>query len=298
MKFCIALVFAIASLCYGVEIPGFVPVSTTLLAGSRLTLREVDASIMAPGAEYTWLVKPGTPVAYVAVNEKTDERIMVQVHPNARISGHESEFISGALKGGRKSATNNNRTVLHDSAERLECPPHGNLYGYSQSIQLPNNVLNTIAFVIPSAENLVMVVSYPADGKPSSDFLQVLKSVHYNGAQALPANFSSVAAKNSDKDLSPFMVLGYLFMGGLIVQFTGWIFGKKDVNGASVAVIVVLAIMVLRIALIVMNAGTNAHDNGYRIGQEVGTAIFPLLILGYMSQRKAKETARQKTNSA
>jgi hypothetical protein len=101
LRYCIATLVALCATCYGVELPGFVPVDKALLNGTQLSLKEVDATISAPNADYVWLFKPGARPAYAAINEKSNEPLLIHLQAGLRLPpGKETEFINGVLKWG------------------------------------------------------------------------------------------------------------------------------------------------------------------------------------------------------
>ncbi len=288
-----ALTFALATCAGEATIESIDP---SLVQGTTLLLPDISGSIDLPAPDFSWnLAHDGDRISktYLAANETTGERYVVKIVPVATTGIQPPpEFTNAVERGVRKSVTQQGAKILSESKESLDVPSIGSITGYRFTVQMPNGTINMLSYYIGTGKHCVVVSAYPPDGKPSPNLSKLIASLKF---QAVTPASGITAGSRSLSSGSP--CLGYLLIGGLLgalVQLIAKYGFNADVNGANLAIGIVLIIMLARIGLIVAADVQNAP---YRSGQELGTALFPLIIFAFMSSQHKKKQAQSKGNS-
>ncbi len=223
---CLVLVFAaVAEDAPKGPAPSYHPVDAARLNGGTLLLPEVSGSIDAPGDGFKWFVW-GDGNSYMTVDDISGERFLVKAVLNVMSSAGDYPKCVAEMKAGSRSGIEKGGAVIvHESDERLDCPPHGTLAGFSQTFASKDKQITVLTFAFNAGRNILILKSYPMDGKPSANFVKMVGSLKFKGPP--PPAAAKVAAPLPPKNYSAselalmavtFFFLGILMGGGAIVR--------------------------------------------------------------------------------
>jgi len=176
------VLLSISSILAG-ENGGYLPVPDNQLSNGRLLLPEIDGFAGNSETNCQWFVTASHEVGhreyYAAF--APGERVLLNLVFNRPIN-NSAQLNSASQEMIQMTKVELQRVGVKITEEKeasLECARHGKIYGYSMRAEASANTFYVLMHFLGTGRDCIVTVSYPQDGKPSTNYLKLLSSIEF-----------------------------------------------------------------------------------------------------------------------
>lgn len=175
----IPLLLVCAAVAIAAETPkGFTPVPKEQLDGARLLMKEAGASLVAPNADWIWIMPPNSAdKSFMCLSKKTGAGITVSIGDmvNGDMDEHtKTELIAGC----KQSAAKQGATVTNEKFEDSEIPFPKKSWRYSYTATAgARKVVAIFYYVRTAGKSFVTMQGVSLDGADTPTFHTFVSSL-------------------------------------------------------------------------------------------------------------------------
>jgi len=255
--------------------PGTTPVDAARLKDGVLSVPAIEGTVAAPSAEWSWFQgvasNQGVEIYYCLGPE--NQFFVVTFSPGLKkIRTAKVEYFTNDVEGLVKPS---NGSILSEKGEFVSLPPHAEVFHMTSRVRMGEMELDYERYLMPASKHMVLFGAVPITERDRAAFKTFAATLRYPPTH------------ETDKHMYIYFLLAAIFyvLGAIINSAM-----KRTVIGAAVLSLISVGILlVVRIVMIKTKLMLRpGPSDDFNIGQEIGMALIPFVVLMFMISREKK----------